>query len=104
LLGVEPPMNKLKMDDLEVRENYIHHIAFPLGRVWFYLIAPEEEGKRLETKLTQLKEQHAIEFSATNSDGESSTGLCNLKQLSIHRDTSKAPVLYRIHGELELIT
>jgi len=92
----------LRIGDFGIKEAYIDFLVFLPARVDFHLIAAEEAGKRLETELKELEKEHAVEFEAD--DGlERATGLCDVTDLTITKDESKMPLLYRISGSLTKI-
>ena len=95
---------RLKIGDLEVEEHLIQYVGFQMAPppVFFSIVATEEHGKKLENRLKQLEKEKALAFYAADG-GHQLSGLCNIRNLTVDVDESKAPVLYRINGGLEIL-
>ena len=75
----------------------------------FEILATEEDGKKIGDRLKELEKDRALAFyaqSVAGFDGEVKelSGLCNILNLKVDVDSSKAPVLYRISGQLERVS
>jgi len=97
---------RLKVGNLEVDRPYIKLVLFVLGDtpVHFELIAPEDAGKNLESKLREFEKESAIIYEAEDYKGQEMSGLCDIVDLEVAKDESKAPALYRISGKLKMVT
>jgi hypothetical protein len=92
----------LEIHDLKVEEHCIEYVLFVGGNpaVMFGLIAFDDEGKKLEEKLRILEKETALRFLAMSDYGQRWTGFCDIKNLKIEKDESKAPVRYKFTGGL----
>jgi hypothetical protein len=104
-------LRRLELGNQTIPEHFLQHIVISAGRVGvsFGIVAPEEDGKRLEDELRRLEKEHAIRYFASEDSAfigplRSGPGLCDIINLTIEKDTSRVPVLYRIRGQLSLVT
>ena len=97
---------RVKIGNLDVDRPYIKLVVFSVGDtpVHFELIAPEDAGKNLQNRLKELEKESAIIYEAEEYNGRTLSGLCDIVDLKIEIDTSKAPALYRISGRLKMVT
>jgi len=98
-------LRSLNLENLQIEQHFLKYVVISGGTVGvhFAIVAPEQDGKRLETELRKLEKEHALKYFARE-DGPLGTmtsgpGLCDLVNLKIERDTSSVRVLYRIYYE-----
>lgn len=104
-------MQSLELGNLKIPEHFLHYVVISIGTVGvnFEILAPEEDGKQLENEFRRLEKEHAIRYFASADSAflgtlHSGPGLCDIINLTIEKDTSRVPVLYRIRGQLSLVT
>jgi hypothetical protein len=104
-------LRRLELGNLKIPEHFLKYIAISTGTlgVNFQIVAPEEDGKKLENELKRLEKEHAIRYFANEDSAfigalRSGPGLCDIINLTVEKDESRVPVIYRISGQLRLVT
>jgi len=92
---------RLKIADCEIPEQFLLFVVISIGPlpISFGAAVWGKEGQEIQRKLKLLAEQKALPYDATDKQGLSSAGLCEIKDLKFE-NTNTEPAMIKFSGKL----
>lgn len=92
---------RLMVGDYEIPESALRYVRLSIGPypVAFGGVIGEDDAEELTRALKLLAEQRALHYEAVDTEGVSSSGICNLIHLKFERTVTKPPMI-RFSGQL----